>query len=82
MATETKRIGAAVLGLGGMGKTHVLAAKASPHVDRILGYEPDPERAASRGKELAIDTTSDRLRLNRLAIWPVVSRLRDARVLY
>lgn len=52
-------INVAVLGLGGMGGTHVRAAKASPYVDRIYGYEPDPKRAALRGRELGIEATSD-----------------------
>lgn len=49
----------AVLGLGGMGGTHVNAAKASPHVAKIYGYEPDAARAALRGKELGVEATSD-----------------------
>jgi len=53
------KIDVAVLGLGGMGNTHVGAAKASPYVNNIHGYEPDPERAALRGKELEIEATSD-----------------------
>lgn len=52
-------IDVAVLGLGGMGGTHVRAAKASPFVRKIYGYEPDPERAALRGRELEIEATSD-----------------------
>ncbi len=54
-----KLIDVAVLGLGGMGSTHVGAAQASPFVDKIHGYEPDPARAALRGRELGIETTSD-----------------------
>ncbi len=53
------KITVAVLGLGGMGATHVKAAKASPFVNKIYGYEPNSERAALRGKELKIETTSD-----------------------
>ena len=53
------KIDIAVLGLGKMGATHVGAAKASPHVNKIYGYEPDAERAEERGKELEIDATSD-----------------------
>lgn len=53
------KIDVAVLGLGGMGGTHVGAAKASPYVRNIYGYEPDQERAALRGKELGISATSD-----------------------
>ena len=49
----------AVLGLGGMGGTHVGAAKASPYVRNIYGYEPDPARAELRGRELGISATSD-----------------------
>ena len=54
-----KKIDVAVLGLGGMGTTHVNAAKASPYVKRVIGYEPDPARAALRGKELEIEHSSD-----------------------
>jgi len=53
------KIDVAVLGLGGMGGTHVDAAKASPYVRNIYGYEPDPARAALRGKELGVNATSD-----------------------
>lgn len=53
------RINVAVLGLGEMGATHVEAAKASPFVDKIIGYEPQPERAQLRGKELGIGVVSD-----------------------
>jgi len=53
------KIDVAVLGLGSMGATHVGAAKVSPYVNRIIGYEPDVKRAVLRGKELAIATTSD-----------------------
>ncbi|NOY74298.1 MAG: Gfo/Idh/MocA family oxidoreductase [Kiritimatiellaeota bacterium] len=54
-----EKIDVAVLGLGGMGGTHVNAAKDAPFVDGIIGYEPDPERAALRGKELEVPATSD-----------------------
>ncbi len=50
-----EKINAAVLGLGGMGKTHVEAAKESPYVGKGYGYEPDPERRAQRAKELGIE---------------------------
>ena len=53
------KIDVAVLGLGGMGGTHVGAAKASPYVRNIYGYEPDQARAALRGRELGISATSD-----------------------
>jgi predicted dehydrogenase len=55
---ETK-MDVAVLGLGGMGGTHVGAAKASPYIEKIHGYEPDPERAALRGKELGVEATAN-----------------------
>jgi predicted dehydrogenase len=54
-----RQIDVAVLGLGMMGATHVGAAKASPYVRTIYGYEPDPARAALRGKELGVKATSD-----------------------
>ena len=54
-----KQFDVAVLGLGGMGGTHVGAAKASPHVRKIYGYEPDPARAEMRGRELEIQATSE-----------------------
>lgn len=53
------KINVAVLGLGGMGGTHVQAAQASPWVNGITGYEPAPERAAQRGRELGIPATAD-----------------------
>jgi len=53
------KIDVAVLGLGAMGGTHVGAAKASPYVGRIYGYEPDPARAAKRGGELGVEATAD-----------------------
>ena len=49
-----EKINIAVLGLGGMGGTHVGAAKASPYVDKIYGYEPDQARREMRAKELNI----------------------------
>lgn len=48
------KINTAILGLGAMGGTHVEAAKASPYVDKIYGYEPDPQRTAARAAELGI----------------------------
>ena len=56
---NTEKFDVAVLGLGGMGGTHVGAAKASPYINKIYGYEPDAERTALRGKELEIEATSD-----------------------
>lgn len=48
------KIDVAVLGLGGMGGTHVGAAKDSPYVNKVYGYEPDPERRTARAQELGI----------------------------
>lgn len=45
------KIDVAVIGLGGMGVTHVGAAKASPFVGKIYGYEPDPARLARRSRK-------------------------------
>lgn len=59
MKTETRKIGAAILGLGEMGATHVAAAKESPYVEKIVGYEPDCGCARERGGLLGIETTSD-----------------------
>lgn len=53
------KINVAVLGLGVMGETHVNAAKESPFVEKIIGYEPDSQRALLRGKELCIETTDN-----------------------
>jgi predicted dehydrogenase len=57
--TSLNKIDVAILGLGGMGQTHVKAAKDSPYVNKIYGYEPKLDRAMSRGKELGIESTSD-----------------------
>jgi predicted dehydrogenase len=65
----TNKIAVAVLGLGGMGGTHVRAAKASPYVNRIIGYEPDAERAALRGKELDVEYTNN---LNKILDDPAI----------
>lgn len=55
----------AVLGLGGMGKTHTEAAKSSPYVDKIYGYEPDQARREERAKELdVIPATLDEIMNN------------------
>lgn len=48
------QIDVAVLGLGGMGKTHVGAAKESPYIRNIYGYEPETERRNTRCKELEV----------------------------
>lgn len=53
-----EKIDIAVLGLGAMGATQVKAAKDSPFVERIYGYEPDEKRAACRGGELKIEASS------------------------
>ena len=39
---------AAVIGVGQMGGTHVEAALESPFIDKVYGYEPDPERCKER----------------------------------
>ena len=53
------QIKCAVIGLGGMGGTHVEAAKESPYIKDIIGYEPDASRAKKRGHELSIPATND-----------------------
>jgi predicted dehydrogenase len=53
------RFDVAVLGLGQMGGTHIGAAKASPYVRNVYGYEPGQERAEMRGQELGVNATSD-----------------------
>ena len=58
-AFTKRQIDVAVLGLGAMGQTHVGAAKASPFVRNIYGYEPDPARAALRGRELGVQATAN-----------------------
>ncbi len=59
MKNPQSSIGAAVLGLGNMGATHVKAAKESPFIQHVVGYEPAAERAIQRGKELGLPATSD-----------------------
>ena len=49
-----KKMNAAVLGIGQMGATHVQAALESPYIDKVYGFEPDPERCKSRCEELKI----------------------------
>ncbi|MCF6174874.1 MAG: hypothetical protein L3J71_03820 [Victivallaceae bacterium] len=52
-----EQIDIAVLGIGKMGATHVSAAKASPYVRKIYGYENlATQRATERGRELGIET--------------------------
>ncbi len=48
------QIDVAVLGLGAMGGTHVGAAKESPYVNHIYGYEPDETRRTARAAELGV----------------------------
>lgn len=55
----TRKLNVAILGLGGMGGTHVGAAKESPFIENITGYEPTEERARQRGEELGIKWSSD-----------------------
>lgn len=55
----SEKLNCAVIGLGGMGGTHVKAAKESPYIDEIFGYEPDAARAEKRGKELEIQATDN-----------------------
>jgi predicted dehydrogenase len=49
-----KKIDVAVIGLGRMGETHVEAAKESPYVGTIYGYEPATERRMQRSRELNV----------------------------
>ena len=49
-----EKIDVAVLGIGKMGETHAKAAKESPYVNKIYGYEPDPERCKNRAGEIGI----------------------------
>ena len=48
------KMNVAVLGLGAMGGTHVEAAKKSPYVERIYGYEPEARVRATRSETLGI----------------------------
>lgn len=60
-----QKINVAVIGLGGMGGTHVHAAKSSPFVDLVYGYEPDEQRRLKRAEELAvIPATLDEIMAN------------------
>jgi len=54
-----RKIGVAILGVGSMGETHLRAARDSPEVASVIGYEPDPKRAAQRGQDLGIEMISD-----------------------
>jgi predicted dehydrogenase len=57
--SQIKKINVAVLGIGQMGGTHVKGAKSSPYVEKVVGYEPQKEKADKRGKELEIAATTD-----------------------
>lgn len=59
MSVTANTLGVAVLGLGNMGQTHVEAAKDSPYIVKIVGYEPKEEIAKKRGMELGIPTTTN-----------------------
>ena len=58
MVKSVNKIGAAILGLGGMGQVHVQAAKDSPYINKVVGYEPDESNALKRGHELGIAVTT------------------------
>jgi predicted dehydrogenase len=45
--------------MGGMGGCHIKAAKDSPHVDRVIGFEPTAEMAEKRSGTFGIEATSD-----------------------
>ncbi|MBO4631627.1 MAG: Gfo/Idh/MocA family oxidoreductase [Lentisphaeria bacterium] len=62
------KIDVAVLGLGGMGATHVKAAKDSPWTENVYGYEPDPERCRKRAGELGIQAADLNEILNNPAV--------------
>lgn len=49
-----KKIDIAIIGLGCMGETHAEAAKESPHVGKIFGFEPQTDRRLKRSQELGI----------------------------
>ena len=47
---------AAVIGLGGMGRTHIGAALESPYINRVFGFDPCPEqqkKAEAMGVKIA-----------------------------
>jgi predicted dehydrogenase len=58
MVKSVNKIGAAILGLGGMGQVHVQAAKDSPYINKVVGYEPDESNALKRWHELGIAVTT------------------------
>lgn len=70
MKKEMEKINVAVLGIGGMGMTHVQAAKDSPWVNRIVGYEPTEEKARALGDKQGITATND---LSRILSDPEIS---------
>ena len=53
-----EKIDVAVLGIGRMGETHAIAAKKSPFVNKIYGYEPNPEHCNKRAGEIGIQPAS------------------------
>ncbi|MBL4700523.1 MAG: Gfo/Idh/MocA family oxidoreductase [Phycisphaeraceae bacterium] len=57
MITSNKTIAAAVLGINGMGATHVQAAKDSPWINRVMGYEPTSELASKYSIDRDIPAT-------------------------
>jgi predicted dehydrogenase len=59
MSTKTRTLSAAVLGLGQMGTAHVESAKASPYIEKVIGYDPNEEVALECGKQSGISTTTD-----------------------
>lgn len=63
-----KKMDIAVLGIGAMGGTHTGAAKESPYVDKIYGYDATPERTKARAAELGIIPASLEEILNNPAI--------------
>ena len=57
--TKTRKITAAVFGLGNMGTTHAESAIASPYIEKVIGYDPNEQAALKCGKKLGIPTTTD-----------------------
>ena len=49
-----QKIDVAVVGLGGMGGPHVGAAKSSPHVNKIYGWEPNWDFTSKRAADMGI----------------------------
>lgn len=55
----SKKIGVAILGMGGMGGCHLQAARASSLVNKVIGYEPDVAVAEKKAVALKIETTAE-----------------------